>query len=147
MRHFIRFTKAVSRSNCSQDAIEKEIRRFIRSNLGVFVFIDELNVLKNIDKNGDRREQLKECIQASQSGRDKKLELYDGVFKSLWDIKNKGTKIIAYTESMAFYSAYRLKRFGLDGVIDVLYSPQDHDKPHGLSLNELRRYLMNFTSN
>lgn len=40
---------------------------------------------------------------------------------------------------MSFYSAYRLKRFGLDGVIDVLYSPQDHDKPHGLSLNELRR--------
>ena len=131
----------VSHSNCSQDAIEKEIREIHQKHrTSEYSFlIDELNVLKNIDKNGDRREQLKECIQASQSGRDKKLELYDGVFKSLWDIKNKGTKIIAYTETMAFYSAYRLKRFGLDGVIDVLYSPQDHDKPHGLSLNELRR--------
>ena len=83
----------VSRSNCSQDAIEKEIREIHQKDrTSEYSFlIDELNVLKNIDKNGDRREQLKECIQASQSGRDKKLEPYDGVFKSLWDIKNKGT--------------------------------------------------------
>ena len=75
----------VSRSNCSQDAIEKEIREIHQKHrTSEYSFlIDELNVLKNIDKNGDRREQLKECIQASQSGRDKKLELYDGVFKSL----------------------------------------------------------------
>lgn len=40
---------------------------------------------------------------------------------------------------MAFYSAYRLKRFGLDGVIDVLYSPKDHVIPADTSLDELRR--------
>jgi phosphoglycolate phosphatase-like HAD superfamily hydrolase len=40
---------------------------------------------------------------------------------------------------MAFYSAYRLKRFGLDGVIDVLFSPQDHDTPAGITTDRLRR--------
>jgi len=40
---------------------------------------------------------------------------------------------------MAFYSAYRLKRFGLDGVIDVLFSPKDHDTPAGVSLDKMRR--------
>lgn len=57
----------VSRSNCSQDAIEKEIREIHQKHrTSEYSFlIDELNVLKNIDKNGDRREQLKECIQAS----------------------------------------------------------------------------------
>ncbi|MDX0290298.1 HAD hydrolase-like protein [Sinorhizobium meliloti] len=44
-----------------------------------------------------------------------------------------------YTESMGFYSAHRLKRFGLDGVIDVLFSPEDHDLPAGVSLDKLRR--------
>lgn len=61
------------------------------------------------------------------------------MFSSLWEIKNSGTKIIAYTESMSFYSAYRLKRFGLDGVIDILFSPQDHDIPAGVSVDKMRR--------
>jgi hypothetical protein len=41
---------------------------------------------------------------------------------------------------MAFYSAYRLKRFGLDGVIDVLFSPEDHEVPAGVSVEKLRRH-------
>jgi hypothetical protein len=55
-------------------------------------------------------------------------------------VEKKGTKIVAYTESMGFYSAYRLKRFGLDGVIDILFSPEDHDIPSGVSLDKLRRH-------
>jgi hypothetical protein len=41
---------------------------------------------------------------------------------------------------MGFYSAYRLKRFGLDGVIDVLFSPKDHEVPAGVSVEKLRRH-------
>ncbi|MFW8584209.1 hypothetical protein ACOJBM_02405 [Rhizobium beringeri] len=63
----------------------------------------------------------------------------NAVFRCLWELKKKGTKIVAYTESMGFYSAFRLKRFGLDGVIDVLFSPQDHDLPAGVSVENLRR--------
>ena len=40
---------------------------------------------------------------------------------------------------MRFYSAYRLKRFGLDGVVDFLFSPEDHDTPVGVSPEKLRR--------
>lgn len=121
--------------------VEKDIRR-VHQNHGTSEYsflIEKLKVLKNIDKKGDRREQFKTAIRASQRGRDQNMQLYDSVFKSLWDIKKKGTKIIAYTESMAFYSAYRLKRFGLDGVIDVLYSPKDHVIPANTSLDQLRR--------
>ena len=45
---------------------------------------------------------------------------------------------------MGFYSAYRLKRFGLDGVIDVLFSPEDHDTPAGVSIDRLRRLPEDF---
>jgi len=40
---------------------------------------------------------------------------------------------------MAFYSAYRLERFDLDGVIDVMFSPEDHDMQSGVSVDSRRR--------
>jgi len=128
-------------SDKSIEEIEADIRRVhqLRGTSEYSFLIEELDVLQNIDKDGDRRQQFSKAIQDSQSKRDKIMKPYDGVFQSLWNIKNKGTKIIAYTESMAFYSAYRLKRFGLDGVIDVLYSPKDHTVPFGTSVSDLRR--------
>ena len=41
---------------------------------------------------------------------------------------------------MGFYSHYRLRRLGLDGVIDIVFSPQDHDLPEGISPEEIRKY-------
>jgi hypothetical protein len=101
--------------------------------------IEEIEAQKDIRKSGDVRACFHEALEESRRKRDQNLKLYPGVFRSLWRIKNEGTKIIGYTESMAFYSAYRLKRFGLDGVIDVLFSPQDHDTPAGISMDRLRR--------
>ena len=41
---------------------------------------------------------------------------------------------------MAFYSNYRVRRLGLDGVFDSIFSPKDHDIPSGISPDEIRRY-------
>lgn len=101
--------------------------------------IEEIDSLKDMRKSGDIRARFHDALEESRRNRDQNLKLYPGVFRALWRIKSQGTKIIGYTESMAFYSAYRLKRFGLDGVIDVLFSPQDHDTPAGVSMDRLRR--------
>jgi FMN phosphatase YigB (HAD superfamily) len=101
--------------------------------------IEEIDSLKDMRKSGDIRARFHDALEESRRNRDQNLKLYPGVFRSLWRIKSQGTKIIGYTESMAFYSAYRLKRFGLDGVIDVLFSPQDHGTPAGVSMDRLRR--------
>ena len=101
--------------------------------------LEELEALKEIRAKGDVRDVFKDAIDASRRGRDQTLRLYPSVFNSLWELKKKGVQIVAYTESMAFYSGYRLKRFGLDGVIDVMFSPQDHDLPKGITLDKLRR--------
>jgi phosphoglycolate phosphatase len=69
------------------------------------------------------------AISASRAARRANLRLYPTVAESLLSIKGAGCQIIAYTESLRYYSFYRLKRLGLDGVIDVLYSPHDHDVP------------------
>jgi FMN phosphatase YigB (HAD superfamily) len=101
--------------------------------------IEEIEALQTIRQNGDIRTRFGDALETSHRGRDQNLKLYPTVFRCLWDLKKKGTKIIAYTESMGFYSAYRLKRFGLDGVIDILFSPEDHAVPAGLSVDKLRR--------
>jgi FMN phosphatase YigB (HAD superfamily) len=120
--------------------IEADIRRVHQKRrTSEYTFlIEEIEVLKDIRAQGDIRDHFKDAIDESRRGRDRQLRLYPTVFRSLWDVKKRGTKIIAYTESMGFYSAYRLKRFGLDGVIDVLFSPEDHDVPAGVSLERLR---------
>lgn len=84
------------------------------------------------------RAQFTDALLKAREGRDSKTKLYQTVFQSLWDIKNSGVKIVAYTESLGFYSAYRLKWLGLDGVIDTMFCPEDHDVPEGVSLSELR---------
>ena len=101
--------------------------------------LEELDVLEGMRAEGDIRQRFQGALERSRRGRDQNLRLYPGVFRCLWDIKKRGTKIVAYTESMGFYSAYRLKRFGLDGVIDVLFSPEDHEVPTGVSVEKLRR--------
>ncbi len=72
--------------------------------------------------------------------RRKELRLYPSVAESLLKIKGTGAKIIGYTESMAFYSTYRIRRLGLDGVFDVIFSPEDHDLPKQLTPEQLRKY-------
>lgn len=57
------------------------------------------------------------------------LKLYPGVMETLCLLRSQGCKIVAYTESMAFYANDRLRKLGLDGVIDKLYSPEEHDVP------------------
>jgi hypothetical protein len=63
-----------------------------------------------------------------------------GVADSLKRLKSFGCLLIAYTESMEFYTTYRLKKLNLDSLLDYLYSPQDHDLPTGLSRQQIRSY-------
>lgn len=73
------------------------------------------------------------AIHAYRSERKKYLQLYPSVYETLKTLKNKGTLIIGYTESKEFYSNYRISKLGLDGIIDILFSPEDHSIPLGVS--------------
>jgi len=100
--------------------------------------IEDVTSLTETRKSGDIRQIMSDVIETSKRARDQALKLYPNVFRSLWALKANGTKIVAYTESMGFYSAYRLKRFGLDGVIDIMFCPADHDTPAGVSVDKVR---------
>ncbi len=81
-----------------------------------------------------------EAIEAYRDARRQVLKLYPDVFETLEQIKDRGTLIVGYTESFAFYTRYRLLKLGLDRTLDFLYSPSDHDLPEGLTRASLRRY-------
>ena len=51
-----------------------------------------------------------------------------------------GCLLVGYTESMGYYSKYRIKKLGLDGVLDYLYSTADHDIPKNIDLEKTRAY-------
>ena len=64
--------------------------------------------------------------------------LYPGVMDALVQIKAAGIDVVAYTESLAYWTTWRIRKTQLDGVIDVLYSAPDHDLPRGKSFEEMR---------
>lgn len=57
------------------------------------------------------------------------LSLYDGVYDTLLLLKSKGVRIVGFTESQIFYTKYRIKHLGLDGLFDAIYTTEDHQLP------------------
>lgn len=80
------------------------------------------------------------AIEAFRGARSEELRLYPGVWSTLSTLADRGTVLVAYTESMAFYTNYRLRKTKLDGLFDFLYSPADHDLPRALTREQVRRY-------
>lgn len=83
-------------------------------------------------------EHYSDVIEAHRAARKKVTKLYPGVLSTLERLRDRGVCVVAYTESMAFYTARRLLDTQLDGVIEKVYSPPDHDLPAGLSRDQVR---------
>jgi FMN phosphatase YigB (HAD superfamily) len=97
--------------------------------------LDSLPALEPFRQGRPASEVFISAIRAFRAARKTYLNLYPSVAETLLKIKGSGAQIIAYTESLRHYSFYRVKRLGLDGVIDYLYSPEDHAIP-----DTIRRY-------
>ena len=69
------------------------------------------------------------AVDAFREARRNVLRLYPSVRITLATLKARGVLIAAFTESKAFYTNYRFRKLGLDGLVDYLYSPEDHSMP------------------
>ncbi len=91
--------------------------------------------LKTLDKNQDLSEferdkkELPSILHDYYSNKKSNLKLYDGVYETLLELKKRGVRIVGFTESQIFYTKYRLKHLGLDGLFDVVYTIEDHILP------------------
>ena len=100
--------------------------------------IEELPSLRKINPSDDLKVVYDSAIRRFRQERKRTLKLYPGVMDTLRLIKSRGSLIVGYTESMAFYSMFRVRRLQLDGVLDFLYSPQDHELPSDITPEQVR---------
>jgi phosphoglycolate phosphatase-like HAD superfamily hydrolase len=91
--------------------------------------LNELPSVGNAFQGQSILQHLAPAIAAFRTARDARLHLYPGVEMSLRKLKELGVKLIGYTESMEPYTVFRLKRLGLDGILDSLFMPKGHDVP------------------
>jgi phosphoglycolate phosphatase-like HAD superfamily hydrolase len=102
--------------------------------------IQELPSLQEKHPNKDLAETYNDAIHEYRKARIQHLKLYPGVMDTLRTLKEKGTLIVAYTESMGFYTNDRIRRLELDGIIDLVYSPEDHELPPNMTPEQIRKY-------
>jgi phosphoglycolate phosphatase len=68
------------------------------------------------------------------------LRLYEGVAETLSALKGRGKMLVAVTDSLRFYSEYRLRQLNIDSLFDALVSPPDHGIPQGITPSDVRYY-------
>ena len=102
--------------------------------------IEELPSLAAKHPSQDLKEIYAPAIEAYRQARRSRLVLYPTVRETLESLKASGTLVIGYTESLEFYTTYRLIKLDLDGLLDFVYFPADHSLPEGLDASQIRRY-------
>jgi len=95
--------------------------------------LEELPSLRNKYPDRDLTVVFDSAIHAYRSARKRSLVLYDGVRETLAALRARKVQIIIYTESLAYYTNFRIRRLELDDLVDVIFSPPDHAIPKSLT--------------
>jgi FMN phosphatase YigB (HAD superfamily) len=121
-------------SGISREKLEPEIQKvFQQYGTTEYAFlIQEIPSLRKKHPDEDLTVVYNEAIKAYRLARTETLKLYPNVLETLNEIKQCGSMIVVFTESMGFYTMRRLKVLGLDGLLDFVYSPPDHRTPENL---------------
>ena len=127
----------VSRSGVTREVLESEIRAVYRVHgTSEYAFlIENLPSLQALHPGECLPDVYDDAIHAYSKARNAVMHPYPGVVETLERLRLLGCPVIAYTESMWFYSMRRVKRTGLDGLLQCVYSPPDHATP-----SDLHRY-------
>jgi phosphoglycolate phosphatase-like HAD superfamily hydrolase len=102
--------------------------------------LEELPSLNALHPDGNIRALYDDAVEAYRRARADHLRLFPGVRDTLLRVKDAGCLIVGYTESLSFYSAYRIRHLDLDLLIDVLYSPPDAQLPPHMTPEQVARY-------
>jgi FMN phosphatase YigB (HAD superfamily) len=130
----------VEASGLSVETLEREIRAVHQSRRTTeySFLLGEVPSLVAAADGVDVEKFYGEALHAQRSARIRHTRLYPTVLDTLTTLRSQGVMIVAYTESVAYWTEWRVRRTGLDGVIDRLYSAPDHDLPAGMTLDDVR---------
>lgn len=130
----------VSISGVDRQTLEQQIKA-VHQQRGTTEYsnlIREIPALTEFAGAHDPFDVFDDALHAQNSARKHTTTLYPGVDETLQELKRRGVRIVAYTESGAYWTEWRIRHTGLDGVIDVLYSSPDHDLAAGITPGDLR---------
>jgi len=80
----------------------------------------------------------RQAIESSRAARSREFRVYPRVDQALRAAKGAGILIVGLTESLGYWTQWRIRTAGLDGVFDRVYSGPDHDFPPGVTRNAVR---------
>jgi FMN phosphatase YigB (HAD superfamily) len=100
---------------------------------------EELPCLHQLEPH-DRAEAIAAANRARHHARNAATRLYPGVSQTLATFRRENVLVIGYTESTSFYTRRRVRTLGLDGLLDFLYSPPDHELPVVVSREDVRKH-------
>lgn len=129
-------------SGAPRELLEQQMRS-VHQRAGTaeyFHVLQELPALRDLHGTADYIDLYQPAIAAFRSARARTMRLYPGVRETLVAIRQHGTRIVAYTESQAFYTSLRFRWLELDGLVDVLYSPADPEHALEVNLLDIRHY-------
>jgi len=122
----------IKTSGIEQSILEPEIRSvFQHHGTSEYTFlIEELPSLQKLHPGKDLKEVYKSAIEAYRTARRESRQLYPTVEDTLKILrKERGCRIIAYTESRAYATMHRIQQLNLDGLIDLVYLAPTHKVP------------------
>lgn len=128
-------------SGIPADILKREIRKIHqRHHTSEYSFlIEELEVIRDGSIESTLNK-YRSAIQASRTAREKSLSLYPDVMQTLKSLKTAGKTLVVFTESQTFYTVMRFKKLGLEGLIDFLFTSDDHDVPDESYLEKVRAH-------
>jgi phosphoglycolate phosphatase len=135
-------SRLVRDSNIPREVLIREIKQIHeRHQTSEYAFLlQEIPSLQKLHPGESIVKIYDDAVHEYRRARKQHLSVYPGVLPALEFLKQNGTLIVGYTESMGFYSASRVRALGLDGLLDVLYSSEDHSLPHGVARENIRMY-------
>ncbi len=93
--------------------------------------IEEIPALKERFPDQDLRAAFDEAIHMHRRARKESLALYPRVIETLAELRSQDVAIALYTDSLAYYTNFRVRRLELDHLVDFVFSPPDHELPTG----------------
>jgi FMN phosphatase YigB (HAD superfamily) len=128
-------------SGIPADVLKSEIRKIHqRHHTSEYSFlIEELEIIRDGSIENTIRK-YGSAIAKSRSAREQSLSLYPNVIETLSTLKSSGKTLAVFTESQTFYTVMRFKKFRLEGLIDFLFTSEDHENPGESYLEKIRAH-------
>jgi FMN phosphatase YigB (HAD superfamily) len=135
-------SRLVEDTGIPREVLEQDFKKvFERHGTSEYAFaIEELDALRRKYPRANLATKFKDAIREYNTARIQSLKLFPEVMNTLLALKKKGCLLVGYTDSMGFYTNYRIRLLELDGILDFVYSPKDHDLPKGMTREQIRRY-------